>query len=62
MILVESSIEVLHSILHPSEHSKIEYSTYDFSSQSIEVALIQIIMVRHKLEAQVLSEINEVDH
>ena len=48
MTPVESSIEVLHSILHPLGHSMIEYSTYGFSSQSIEVAFLQIIMVPNK--------------
>ena len=48
MTPVESSIEVLHSILHPLGHSMIEYSTYGFSSQSVEVAFLQIIMVPNK--------------
>ena len=42
MTPVESSIEVLHSILHPLGHNMIEYSMYGFSSQSIEVAFLQI--------------------
>ena len=42
MTPVESSIEALHSILHPLGHNMIEYSMYGFSSQSIEVAFLQI--------------------
>ena len=49
MTLVESSIVILHSILHPLVRNKIEYSMYGFSFQSIEVAFIQIIMVRQKV-------------
>ena len=38
MTRVESSIEVLHLILHRLGRNTIEYSTYGFSFQSIEVA------------------------